>query len=112
MDGEARKLRGEVRRLGKARPGRRFPRVLKARLVSACGRLRAAGHSVDQIAEMLGISAESARRWSAGPKATALVAVRVTADDARATLTLVTPAGHRVEGLTVQSAAELVRALG
>lgn len=98
----------------------------RAQLIGEVERLRAAGHSTVSACRTLGISLESFRRWrlSAAPaplmrpvEVTALVPVTPTAmalvapRPAQHMLTLVAPGGYRIEGLSTESAAALLRAL-
>ena len=83
-------------------------------------RQRAAGASLSAVAEELGVASETVRRWSArsapATAATALVPVEIVANEPTPTtrsrsLTVVAPGGYRVEGLTVEEAATLLRVL-
>jgi len=57
---------------------------------------------------------ETLRRWcvSEEPKARALVPVRVVADRDEGTVSVASAGGHRIEGLTLQAAIAVLRALG
>lgn len=91
-------------------------------LISQVDRLVAEGLTVAAACKSTGVSDESYRRWKmeAAPPpmrpvevVTALVPVppqAVTVPEPR-TLTLVAPGGYRIEGLTTESAAALLRAL-
>jgi hypothetical protein len=108
-------LRREVERLGAPRPGRRFPEDLKQRLVAAMLELREEGFGWLAIGDALGITGETARRWHGGierRREPRMVPVEVEADDDETEgVVLVSPSGYRLEGLTVDEAAELLRAL-
>ena len=73
------------------------------------------GDAVRAIAQAVGLSPESIRRWTmASPtrRRRALVPVVVhDHDEDRAGISVVAPSGYRVEGLTVASAAALLREL-
>lgn len=74
------------------------------------------GDGVRRIAHALGVSPESIRRWttpSTTGRTRALVPVVVSDDDDVPTglLTLTAPGGYRVDGLTIATAAALLRAL-
>ena len=108
-------LRRRVRALGRRHRGARVPPPLRAAIAAYAGDERAAGASCGAIAQRLGVSAESIRRWAdtrpgrdgmaGGP-----VPVHVVAEAVRR-LTLWSPTGYRVEGLTVEETAELLRRL-
>lgn len=77
---------------------------------------REQGASWEQLAEQLGVSLETLRRWSAGdpPKAARRMRrVHVVRERERAGgVSVVSAAGHRVEGLTLDQTITLLRALG
>jgi hypothetical protein len=116
MDEEAAALRRELSRVEKGR-GQRYPEQLRRRvMVWAAGR-RAAGASWEQIKRELGQRFDTVRRWcvteaSSSPRSRALVPVRVVDDAPVArTVAVVSPAGFRVDGLTLSEAAALLREL-
>lgn len=117
MDRELSELRRAVSDAGPRGPGRRLPIRLQARLVEVIRRRHARGESLRQLAEALGLTAETLRRWLAAAPSTAPAVVRplpvavVEPIAAAAALALVTPDGFRFEGLTVASAAELLARL-
>jgi transposase-like protein len=95
--------------------GKRYPRELKARIIEFARARREDGTSWAQIAEDLGIAFETVRRWClAAEPATprSMVPVRVVADGADRTVTIGSPAGYRIEGLTLREAVAVLRALG
>lgn len=110
---ETKHLRREVERLGAPVRGRRFPEDLKRRLVAAVSQLRGQGLGWIAIGDALGIAGETARRWhDQAPSAAAIVPVEVVDDEeVFEGVAVVSPEGYRVEGLTVQEAAALLRAL-
>jgi len=83
-------------------------------------RERAAWRSWAAIAEHLGVAEETVRRWCSGrQRKRAVVPVEIveamgqqTRDTSAHGLAVVSPAGYRVEGLDVDVAARLLRALG
>ena len=114
MKHEVNKIRRQVAALGPRHRGARIPPALRAAIAGYAGDERAAGASCRGIAEGLGVSAESIRRWTRrtpihddGGK---LVPVRIVAE-AAASLTVWSPTGYRVDGLSVLEAAELLRRL-
>lgn len=83
-------------------------------------RLRSAGLGIRAACREVGVSEKSYRKWRADaappptmrPVAiTALVPVTPVAATIRPELALVAPGGYRIEGLSVEMAAELLRAL-
>jgi hypothetical protein len=69
-----------------------------------------------ELSAETGVSAESLRRWTAAKTATpTLVPIEVVddrADEQPSGLRMITVAGHRFEGLTIDDAIALVRVLG
>lgn len=120
MDHELSELRRALADQGPRGPGRRVPRLLRERVVAAVQRRREDGVSVAKLAEALGLSVETLRRWldtavegqpSAGRPRPMPVALIGGADQRSGALSLVTPTGFRVEGLSVETAAELLARL-
>jgi hypothetical protein len=108
-------LRRQVRALGRRHRGARVPPPLRAAIAAYARDERAAGASYGAIAECLGVSAESIRRWAPlrpgrDGMADELVPVHVVAEAMRP-LTVWSPTGYRVEGLSVEETAELLRRL-
>lgn len=116
MASEAGELRRRMMALGRRTRGARIPDELRAEVIRYAIERRRHGDGVRTIAQALGVSPESIRRWTT-PNTTgrtrALVPIVVRADDDTATglLTLTAPSGYRVGGLTIASAAALLRAL-
>jgi transposase-like protein len=75
---------------------------------------RAAGITVAAIAAELGLAPGTVLKWSAQSRATrALVPVEIVTDrSSERVLSVVSPSGFRVEGLSLLEAAALLRALG
>jgi hypothetical protein len=118
MDRELEDLRRELSRIDRGR-GRRYPGALRERVARWAGSRRQRGARWRQVSSELGISAESLRRWAsiAVPRASALVPVEVVADagegpTAGRLLRMITRAGHRLEGLSIADAIEILRVLG
>ena len=114
MKREVSELRRQVKVLGPRHRGARIPPSLRAAIAVYAGDERAAGASCRGIAERLGVSAESIRRWTVRTPVRdgggELVPVRVIAE-AAGRLTIWSPAGYRVDGLSIHAAAELLRSL-
>lgn len=106
-----------------------FPEALRAFAVRYVEHVRKTGGTMAQASQKLGVSEPTLYAWAKGkpagsPRAkaeqqsTALVAVRVGEAKAAAgleglqRLALVSPGGWRVEGLTLQEAAELLGRVG
>ena len=115
MENEVAGLRSELRRMKKGR-GKRYPAELRTRVVAWAVRQRAGGASWEEIKRELGQEFDTVRRWCVGSKAPmsrALVAVRVMPEPAAARLlSVVSPSGFRVDGLSPSEAAALLRELG
>ena len=113
---EAAVLRREISRLETGR-GRRYPQELRRRVVAWASRKHRAGASWQEIKKELGLQWDSVRRWcqleTKSMPTRALVPVRVVPTLAAERLVSVSsPGGFRIEGLTLDEAAELLRALG
>jgi transposase len=111
---DSRDLRRRVQALGLRTRGARLPAELRAAIIGYARERRRCGDGVSEIAQSVGVSAESIRRWTTMPQRApvrALVPIVVRNDDAVSTVALIAPGGYRVEGLTVASAAELLRRL-
>jgi hypothetical protein len=109
-------LRRRVHALGRRTRGARIPDELRAEVIRYAMERRRCGDGVREIARALGVSPESIRRWTtptAAGRARALVPIVVRDDDDAlpGPVTVTSPHGYRVEGLTLASAAALLRAL-
>jgi DNA invertase Pin-like site-specific DNA recombinase len=99
-------------------PRNRYTAALRAQAVEYGRARREEGASEEATARELGISRKALRKWLGEASATAdFKRVEVVADEARAArrgsrLVLHGPGGVRVEGLDVESLAELMRRLG
>ncbi|HEX3595379.1 MAG TPA: hypothetical protein VHU80_09765 [Polyangiaceae bacterium] len=95
--------------------GKRYPAAVKARIITLAQSRRREGRSWVQISGEVGVGFETLRRWclAGGTKPSrAMVPVRVVPEDGARTVSVVSPSGHRVEGLTLQEAVAVLRALG
>src|SRR5690554_1014724 len=109
-------LRRRVMALGRRTRGARIPAELRAEVMRYAIERRRCGDGVRKIAHALGVSPESIRRWTTPGtirRTRALVPI-VVRDDRQAApeaVAVIAPGGYRVEGLTLCSAAALLRAL-
>jgi hypothetical protein len=114
MDRELHDLRRELSGIERG-PGRWYPPTLRERITRWTRRRRSDGASLREIGDEIGMSWETLRRWSTSTAESppAFVPVEVV-DDHRGdhALAIVTPAGYRIEGITIADAIALVRELG
>jgi len=111
---EAERLRRELDGVA-GRQGRCFSRDLKERVTRWIVERRAAGSTVEELAVELGLARGTVLRWSADakPPTRALVPVQVVPDPiAPHSVSVVSPSGFRVDGLSFAEAVTLLRALG
>jgi hypothetical protein len=112
LDHALQDLRRELAARDRGR-GKRYPVAVRDRAVVWARKQRG---GVVANAAKLGLHAETLRKWlTARPSravANALVPVQVIAEPAMRRLSVVSPAGFRVDGLTVDEAAMLLRAVG
>ncbi len=94
--------------------GKRYPQELKARITEFAKKRRREGASWAQIAEDVGIAFETLRRWciAMGETSPAMVPVHVVPDEAERTVSVVSPTGYRIEGVSLRDAVAVLRALG
>jgi hypothetical protein len=87
---------------------------LKRRATAWIIKRRAEGITVAVVASELGLAPGTVLKWSAQSKsARALVPVEIVAErSSEGAVSVVSPAGFRVEGLSLLEAAALLRALG
>ena len=102
-------LRRELRSRVAGR-GRRYEPGLKARLIAYAVRRCREGIAVQAIARELGVVFETVRRWCVAT-APAMREVQISPEPSSRTFTAVSPSGVRVEGLTLEDAAALLRAV-
>lgn len=108
MKDEARSLRDELDRIG-TRRGRCIRPELRARATAWVSARRAEGVRVAELAAKLGVSEGTVLRWSNGA-VKAIVPVRVVPD--AAAVSVVSPSGFRIEGLSLVDAVRALRELG
>lgn len=120
MKDQARTLRREFAKRERGR-GKRFPEALKRRAIVWALEQRRADSTMtwEQLGEQISLGGETLRRWCVagrkGDQATkpvrSLVPVRVS-DSATRAVSVISPGGYRVEGLTLPEAAAVLRAVG
>ena len=114
MSDEIRRLRRVLAEMTRGR-GRRYPPEIRQRVGAAAVARRRDGVSWQKIGGELGIPHETVRRLAAavgGDEVGDFKRVEITAGPSPSSgLSLTTPAGHRIDGLDVESAAELLRRL-
>lgn len=99
------------RRRGDSR-GRRYPADLRRMIVTHVIAERSKGVSVQSMAASLGLSYVTLLGWlQTGPRGFRSVTVKAPEPVASESLRLVTAQGHRVEGLTREDLAFLLRSL-
>jgi hypothetical protein len=95
--------------------GKRYSPELRARILAFAAAWHDEGASWERIATELGLSTETLRGWRAGEAASdahAMVPVHVVADHDRQGVSIPSVSGHRIEGLTLDDAVYVLRALG
>ncbi len=98
-------LRSAITQLGRTGRGRRYGRELRGRVVSY---IQTSGCTIGEASQALGIPQATLKRWvPSAPKRLRPIVVAELQAVARE-LTLTTPSGHRLTGLDVTSAAELL----
>jgi len=91
--------------------GRPYSAGIRGAVVEFGQRRRADGATWKQIASELGMPFDTVRRWCLD--APAMRRVVVVADESpRGNVAVASPAGHRIEGLTLEQAIAVLRALG
>lgn len=115
---EAENLRRELDSVP-VRRGTCFRRDLKQRAAKWIAERRAGGESVDAIAAELGLAPGTVLRWSNGEAGSGrklaerrMAPVKVVPEPSSQSLSIVSPAGFRIEGLSLAEATALLRALG
>jgi len=112
---DGRGARAAVAALGQRGRTQRIPDTVRARVLAYARRARAAGQSWARIAQHVGLSVGSLKKWArTPPPARWLVPVAVTAasEVSAAALVVVSPGGYRVEGLDLPTTTALLHALG
>ncbi len=97
---------------------RPYPAADKQQLMAQVEDLLGAGKNLRVACQMVGISDKSFRKWRADADSTTILRpveitgiTPVTVTPASAGLSLIAPGGFRVEGLTIETAAQLLKAL-
>ncbi|HEU4532506.1 MAG TPA: hypothetical protein VFS00_00265 [Polyangiaceae bacterium] len=117
FDPEATQLRHALRTADRPGAGRGYPEALRARVVAYAQRAHAAGRTRADVADALGLAPVTLARWGRPTRVAApgFRPVVVAPEPARAapagSVAVVLPGGVRVEGLSVEQAAELCRRL-
>lgn len=93
-------------------PGVYYPEPLRERAARWARQQLAAGATAAAVATSLGIGRDTLRRWLATPTTTALVPVEIIDEPSAAEVTVVSPNGFRISGLTVDEAIAVLRRLG
>jgi transposase-like protein len=94
--------------------GKRYTPELRERIIAYAADRHAEGVSWESIAAELGMSTETLRGWRTADDGSsrAMVPVRVVPDAEVISVRVVSPGGHRIEGLTLDDAVYVLRALG
>ena len=111
MQLEAIEIRAQVEALSTRGAGNRYPAELRRRAADYAARARQRGHTSGEAAEAVGVPWPTLKRWMEAEPVVAGFSRVVVADPGPSSLTLVTPSGCRIEGLSVEQAADLVRRL-
>ena len=115
MDAKLRAFRKRAREENRGRKGlgRRYSRQLRLDAVAYLKRKKRDGASVEDVASELGVSNWSLSRWvQESERNGVVVPVELAQVEARTELSLVTPGGYRIEGLSEQRLLRLVERLG
>lgn len=116
MDPRIRRFRERVRELNRGRQprGRRYGAELRREALAIVADHRGRGESLESVARALGLAATVLSRWqkSTGqPRLRRVIALEAPAAPETDKIILVTRAGHRLEGLGVAEAIQVLRAL-
>ena len=119
MDDRIRRLRTEAHQLarGKAPRAVRYPAAFRAAAVALAGPRLARGGSIARVGRDLGLPIQSLGRWLRPPppaaplRPVAVTPAREAAPPPPVGLVLLTPQGHRVEGLDRDELIAVLRAL-
>lgn len=107
---ELRDLRRELAAHGGV--GVYYPEPLRERATRWARQQLVAGASIAAAAASLGIGRDTLRRWTARATTTALVPVEIVDGQRAAEVSVVSPGGFRISGLTLDDAIEVLRRLG
>jgi hypothetical protein len=96
-----------------AKGGVRYAASFKSQVVTYTEARRRSGAGYKKVSAELGLAFETVRRWCLGrSKSRKLRAVQITPTSSSRTFAAVSPSGVRIEGLSLDDAAALLRALG
>jgi hypothetical protein len=115
MESEVKGFRKRARRENGGRGGKslRYSHELRLEAVTYLARKKREGVGLARVASELGVSSWSLWRWvQESKRRVALVPVEVTEAEESRELSVVTPRGYRVEGLSEESLLRLVERLG
>lgn len=113
QDRDARELRRRVARLKRDRPGFRFSSALRAEITAWVVVQRGRGVWWCDLSRAIGVPAETLKRWAAPrtPDAAAMLPVEVIDVPPVGTVTLVSPTGIRLEGVSIVDAIAVLQGL-
>ena len=112
-DPELRELRRRLDSIPRGR-GRRIPVELRTQVTAWVAKHRKRGDSWSELARKTGVSMLALQRWSLSPARRAVMLRRVEvaeAAPAERTVTLVSPTGIRIEGVTIADVIAILRGL-
>ena len=116
MDDRVRQLQSRIRALHRRQAGSRirYPEDLRAEIVAVTRAARAAGRSVNRLAQDLGVSSPTLTTWLRRParghvRPVTLAANSVAPLSSTTNAVLVTPQGVRVEGLDLAGLVTVLR---
>jgi transposase-like protein len=115
MDARVRAFRKRAREENRGRAGRslRYSRELRLDAVRYLKRCKRAGGTLEGAASELGVSCWSLSRWQQeSERSGGLVPVEVTELKESAEVSLVTPRGYRVEGLSEETLIRVLERVG
>lgn len=107
---ELRNLRREL--AAQRGPGVYYAEPLRERATRWARQELAAGATIATVAASLGIGRDTLRRWIAPASATTLVPVEIVDAPRAAEVSVVSPSGFRISGLTLDDAIAVLRRLG
>lgn len=117
MDPELRELRRRLDSIPRGR-GRRIPVELRTQVIAWVAKHRKRGDSWSELEEKTGVSLLTLQRWSSSPARRAVMLRRVEVVEAapadapaERTVTLVSPTGIRIEGVTIVEVIAILRGL-
>lgn len=113
-DRELRDLRHDIGAILRGR-GRRFPAALRERIVAWTAARRARGDEWRELSRALGVPTQTLQRWAiprpGRERGLALRPVTVIDEPPSRTVTVVSPSGLRIEGVTIADVIAILRGL-